>query len=75
LEVGDDAFLDGFIMDAIRLENGYIVADDLSRAGVVYVFDHFSVKTSTNKTYDNPLKTEGISGGTFRVWWKCCANA
>jgi len=74
LEVGDDAFLDGFIMDAVRLQNGYIAGDDMAHSGVVYVFDHFSVKTSKDKTYTNPLKTDGATGGSFRAWWRCYKN-
>jgi hypothetical protein len=71
LEVGDDAFLDSFIDVAFRIENNYAVADDFEHNDVVYVFDHFSVKTVKNKTYDNPLNLISINKGTFRIWWRC----
>jgi hypothetical protein len=71
LEVGDDAFLDGFIMSAVRVVDGYIVGDDLAIDGVVYVFDHWSIKTSKDKTVTNPLKLDGVSTSTFRAWWRC----
>jgi len=71
LEVGDDAFLDGFIMDAVRLQDNVLCGDDREHSGVVYVFDHFSIKTSSNKTTTNPLNLDEVDKGCFRAWWRC----
>ena len=74
IDGGHNSFLDNFAMDAVRLENGYIVVDDVAHSGVVYIFDHFAVKTYKDVTTTNPLKLDGVSKDTFRVYWKSCKN-
>ena len=71
LEVGDDAFLDSFILAAVREVDGYFIGDDLARGNVVYVFDHWSIITDRDNTPTNPLPLAGVSTRTFRAWWRC----
>jgi len=75
LEVGDDAFLDSFILAAVREAEGYFIGDDLARGDVVYVFDHWSIIYSTDNTPTNPIPLFGVSTRTFRAWWRCHRKA
>ena len=75
LEIGDNAFLDSFILLAVREVDGHFVGDDMVRGDVVYVFDHWSVIYDKDNTPTNPLPLAGVSTRTFRAWWRCHRKA
>ena len=70
---GNDAFLDPFILDAIRIsEDGlWMAGDDMIRGSVTYKFDHFSPKTSSANDPRNPLPLDKVDTSSCRAWWRC----
>jgi hypothetical protein len=69
--VNPDVFLDKWALQAVRIENGYVVGDDIAHEDCVYEWQVFNAGTWSNNTTTNPVRLADISKGTFRVRWKC----